>query len=94
VISTPYWHAAELLKDERGVLIPFADPGAIARAVSGLLRDEARRNAMSDNAYKMGREMVEPHCRNLHEFLRDGGPGGCGSGPRIGRGKRGRLSAA
>ena len=58
VISTPYWHAAELLKDERGVLIPFADPGAIARAVSGLLRDEARRNAMSDNAYKMGREMV------------------------------------
>ena len=58
VISTPYWHAAELLRDERGVLVPFADPAAIAREVTGLLRDETRRNAMSDNAYKLGREMV------------------------------------
>ena len=45
VISTPYWHAAELLRDQRGVLVPFADPKAIAREVSGLLRDEVRRNA-------------------------------------------------
>ncbi len=58
VISTPYWHAAELLRDQRGVLVPFADPKAIAREVSGLLRDEARRNAMSDRAYQLGREMV------------------------------------
>ena len=58
VISTPYWHAAELLAEQRGVLVPFADPAAIAREVSGLLRDGARRNAMSDNAYKLGRTMV------------------------------------
>jgi glycosyltransferase involved in cell wall biosynthesis len=58
VISTPYWHAAELLRDQRGVLVPFADPRAIAREASGLLRDEARRNAMSDNAYRLGRKMV------------------------------------
>jgi glycosyltransferase involved in cell wall biosynthesis len=58
VISTPYWHAAELLRDQRGVLVPFADPRAIAHEVSGLLRDETRRNAMSDNAYKLGRAMV------------------------------------
>jgi glycosyltransferase involved in cell wall biosynthesis len=58
VISTPYWHAAELLSGQRGVLVPFADPKAIAREVSGLLRDGTRRNAMSDNAYKLGRTMV------------------------------------
>jgi glycosyltransferase involved in cell wall biosynthesis len=58
IISTPYWHAAELLRDQRGVLVPFADPKAIAREVSGLLRDGTRRNAMSDNAYKLGRAMV------------------------------------
>jgi glycosyltransferase involved in cell wall biosynthesis len=58
VISTPYWHAAELLRDQRGVLVPFADPRAIAREVRGLLRDRTRRNAMSENAYKLGRTMV------------------------------------
>jgi glycosyltransferase involved in cell wall biosynthesis len=58
VISTPYWHAAELLRDQRGVLVPFADPRAIAREASGLLRDEARRKAMSESAYRLGRTMV------------------------------------
>ncbi len=61
VISTPYWHASELLGDQRGILVPFADPGAIAREAGGLLRDEARRNAMSDNAYRLGRKMVWSH---------------------------------
>ena len=58
VISTPYWHAAELLSDQRGVLVPFGDPAAIAREVSGLLRDGARRKTMSENAYQLGRTMV------------------------------------
>jgi glycosyltransferase involved in cell wall biosynthesis len=66
VISTPYWHAAELLRDQRGVLVPFADPKAIAREVSGLLRDETRRNAMSDNAYRLGREMVWSNIAGLY----------------------------
>jgi glycosyltransferase involved in cell wall biosynthesis len=58
VISTPYWHAAELLGQERGVLVPFGDADAIANAVLGLLRDETRRHALRKQAYIMGREMV------------------------------------
>ncbi len=66
VISTPYWHAAELLRNERGVLVPFADPQAIACEVLGLLRDESRRKAMSDSAYTLGRSMVWNHTARLY----------------------------
>jgi glycosyltransferase involved in cell wall biosynthesis len=58
VVSTPYWHAAELLAEDRGVLVPFANAPALARDVIGLLRDDTRRHAMRKNAYRMGREMI------------------------------------
>ncbi len=66
VVSTPYWHAAELLADERGVLVPFGDAPAIAREVIGLLRDETRRHTMRKNAYKLGREMVWSNVARLY----------------------------
>ena len=66
VISTPYWHAAELLRDQRGVLVPFADPKAIALQVSRLLRDEICRKAMGDHAYKLGRDMVWSNTAGLY----------------------------
>ncbi len=58
VISTPYWHAEELLADGRGVLVPFADPPAIGREIVALVKDESRRNAMRKRAYELGREMT------------------------------------
>ncbi len=66
VVSTPYWHAAELLADDRGVLVPFADAPAIAREVIGLLRDDTRRHAMRKNAYRMGREMIWSNVAQLY----------------------------
>ncbi len=66
VISTPYWHAAELLKDNRGVLVPFGDEKAMAREITGLLRDTARRNAIRENAYKLGREMIWSNVARLY----------------------------
>jgi len=66
VVSTPYWHASELLADERGVLVPFGNAEAIAREVTGLLRDENRRHALRKNAYKLGREMVWSNVATLY----------------------------
>ena len=58
VVSTPYWHAEELLADGRGVLVPFADAKALAVQIRGLLADEPRRSAMCIQAYRLGREMI------------------------------------
>ena len=37
IISTPYWHAIELLDDRRGALVAFQNPGAIAQKTIELL---------------------------------------------------------
>src|SRR5687767_5351492 len=66
VVSTPYWHAAELLAEERGVLVPFGDSGAIGREVIALLRDDTRRHAMRKHAYKLGREMIWSNVARLY----------------------------
>lgn len=58
IVSTPYWHAAELLADDRGVLVPFADPVATGLAVSALLNDPVRRAAISLRSYTEGRAMT------------------------------------
>ncbi len=51
IISTPYWHANELLANERGVIVPFDDSSAIADATLALLDDDAKRHAMRKRAY-------------------------------------------
>ena len=60
VVSTPYWHAKELLADNRGALVPFRDPGAIAGAVCNFLDDRELMERTRNEAYRMGREMVWP----------------------------------
>ena len=66
VVSTPYWHATELLTAERGKLVPFRDAKAIAVAVVELLRDEPLRHSMRKNAYKLGRDMVWSRVAHLY----------------------------
>jgi len=60
VISTPYWYAEEMLADERGVLVPFNDPAALAEQVIDLLDNAAKRHAMRKRAYLFGRDMIWP----------------------------------
>jgi glycosyltransferase involved in cell wall biosynthesis len=58
VVSTPYWHARELLAEGRGILVPFADPAGIGDAIAQLLTDDSRRQAMREQAYAASRSMT------------------------------------
>ena len=58
IISTPYWHAIELLDDRRGALVPFQNPGAIAQKTIELLDTPALRHSMRKRGYLFAREMV------------------------------------
>jgi len=58
IISTPYWHAIELLDDRRGALVPFQNPDAIAQKTIELLDTPAIRHAMRKRAYLFAREMI------------------------------------
>lgn len=58
VVSTPYWHANELLADGRGALVPFGNVQALGKAISALLTDDVRRNDMRKRAYANSRTMT------------------------------------
>lgn len=58
VVSTPYWHARELLADGRGVLVSFGDAAGIGNEIAQLLTDEPRRQAMRERAYAASRSMT------------------------------------
>jgi glycosyltransferase involved in cell wall biosynthesis len=60
IISTPYWHAKELLADGRGILVPFENPKAITDAVLDLLENDAKRHAMRKKAYLYSRATTWP----------------------------------
>ncbi|MHB8635430.1 MAG: glycosyltransferase family 4 protein [Fimbriimonadaceae bacterium] len=57
IISTPYRYAEEVLANDRGVLVPFADPASLATAAVELLTDDARRAAIQERALAYGKEM-------------------------------------
>jgi glycosyltransferase involved in cell wall biosynthesis len=58
VVSTPYWHARELLVDGRGVLVSFGDAAGIGNEIAQLLTDGSRRQAMRERAYAASRSMT------------------------------------
>jgi glycosyltransferase involved in cell wall biosynthesis len=58
IISTPYWHAQELLADGRGILVPFRDVKAIAEAIKELVSDKVKRDKIRKATYKYGRKMI------------------------------------
>jgi glycosyltransferase involved in cell wall biosynthesis len=58
VVSTPYWHAAELLADGLGVLVPFGDSRRFSEEIISLLDEPDMLAGIGARAYAVGREMV------------------------------------
>src|SRR5580765_8180323 len=58
IVSTPYLHALELLDDQRGALVPFDDPEAVAAKTVEFLDNSTARHAMRKRAYLYARDMV------------------------------------
>lgn len=58
VVSTPYWHARELLADGRGIIVPFSDAEAISFEIEKLLTNAPLRQAMRKRAYASSRSMT------------------------------------
>jgi glycosyltransferase involved in cell wall biosynthesis len=78
VVSTPYWHAKELLSDGHGILVPFGDAKAISNEIAALLTHNVGRHAMRTRAYAASRSMTWPETakrylttfENAHERTR------------------------
>jgi predicted GH43/DUF377 family glycosyl hydrolase/glycosyltransferase involved in cell wall biosynthesis len=60
VVSTPYLHAAEALRDGRGVLVDFRDPGQLARAVVNILDDPSAKQSLERAAFAYARDATWP----------------------------------
>ena len=54
VVSTPYWHATELLDQNRGRLFDFKDENRLALIVCELFEDPHKLDAIKNNAYNYG----------------------------------------
>ena len=60
VISTPYWHAQELLADNRGRLFDFRDSDGLANIVNELFKEQDKLEQLRSNAYEYGLHLRWP----------------------------------
>jgi glycosyltransferase involved in cell wall biosynthesis len=69
VVATPFWYARELLGEDRGALVAFGSPQALADQVLGLLSDPRKLASVSRRALAAGREMLWPKVARRYEAL-------------------------
>jgi glycosyltransferase involved in cell wall biosynthesis len=69
IISTPYWHAQELLADGRGRLFPFGDSAALAQAIGALLRTPTELRRLRAAALDSARDMLWPRIGEAYVSL-------------------------
>ncbi|MCJ7448397.1 MAG: glycosyltransferase family 4 protein [Bacteroidales bacterium] len=60
VVSTPYWHAAELLADGRGKLFDFNDSNGLSTILIELLDNPDELKNLREKAYEYGKKITWP----------------------------------
>lgn len=68
-VSTPYLYAKDALRHERGLLVPFKSPKAIANAINRVLSDKKLREKLEKNAYEYSRAWVWPKIAESYIYL-------------------------
>jgi len=75
VVSTPYWHAQEILDEGRGRLFGFKDSIQLSKVILDLLDDEKNINDLKERAYEYGKKLRWPKIGrqylSLAEYLVD-----------------------
>jgi glycosyltransferase involved in cell wall biosynthesis len=69
VVSTPYRYAEEVLAEDRGYLVPFNDPKALAGTLDGILSHREDMQKTRQAAYAYGRSMIWPRVAELYHDL-------------------------
>ena len=69
VVSTPYHYAQEVLAENRGYLVPFNNPKAMAGTLSGILSHREDMQKTRRAAYEYGRSMIWSRVAELYHDL-------------------------
>jgi glycosyltransferase involved in cell wall biosynthesis len=60
-LSTPYWHASELLDEKRGLFFDFRDANGLASVVNDLFDNPQKLTELKENAYEYGKHLRWPN---------------------------------
>jgi len=71
IVSTPYWHARELLAGGRGELFNFGDSKALSSILVGLLSNPRKMETMRAKAFAYGKKMYWKNIGETYYHLLD-----------------------
>ena len=69
VVSTPYWYAQEMLAENRGYLVPFNNPKAMAGTLNEIMSHREDMQKTRWAAYAYGRSMIWSRVAELYHDL-------------------------
>lgn len=60
IVSTPFWHATELLNDNRGILFDFNDSSQLSEVINDLIDSPENCKTIQENAMVYGKNLIWP----------------------------------